>query len=277
MTTRSSVANSPASIRLARSTSWAAVRSGTLPISFRYIRTGSFVGAFRRSTSSCRCALASTSSPGTSMTSMPSPRRCSSTWERKSSTCSGVKSSTGTASRRSSEVTKPRSRPRAVICSFASSRPRSRATFVNAAAPSHRGEDDREVYGTERAVTRTDFAPPKRPDASRSEDGRTRLRVHVSPLAEPAELAVGGDELLEQPVVSLVGRRVHLLELLAEPRALAPQRELSEPGEHVVRVARDGVALERFERERAQRTPRVVVLGVRDARPNVAAGVDELP
>ena len=92
----SSVANSPASIRRARSTSWAAVSSGTLPISFRYIRTGSFVGAFRRSTSSSALvADASTSSPGTSMTSIPSPRRCSSTWVRNSSTCSGVKSSTG--------------------------------------------------------------------------------------------------------------------------------------------------------------------------------------
>ena len=51
------MANSPASIRRARSTSCAAVSSGTFPISFRYIRTGSFVGALRRSSSICRCAI----------------------------------------------------------------------------------------------------------------------------------------------------------------------------------------------------------------------------
>ena len=69
------VENSPASIRRARSTSCAALRSGTLPISFRYIRTGSLVGAFSRSTSMRTCVAASVSSPGTSMTSMPSARQ----------------------------------------------------------------------------------------------------------------------------------------------------------------------------------------------------------
>ncbi len=42
----SAVAASPSSIALARMTSCSAVNSGTLPISLRYIRTGSLVGAF---------------------------------------------------------------------------------------------------------------------------------------------------------------------------------------------------------------------------------------
>ena len=79
------------------------------------------------------------------MTSIPSPRRCSSTWVRNSSICSGVKSSTGTASSRSSEVTKPRSRPRAVIDSLASSNPRSRVTSVTTRLPAT-GSGLAEVY-----------------------------------------------------------------------------------------------------------------------------------
>ena len=68
----SSVQSSPASIRRARSTSCGALRSGTLPISFRYIRTGSLVGALSASTSMRICVTASVSSPGSSMISMPS-------------------------------------------------------------------------------------------------------------------------------------------------------------------------------------------------------------
>ena len=45
-------AASPSSIALARTTSCSAVRSGTLPISLRYMRTGSLVGALRASSSS---------------------------------------------------------------------------------------------------------------------------------------------------------------------------------------------------------------------------------
>jgi hypothetical protein len=41
METRRSAAAPPASIRIPRSTSWAAVSNGTVPISLRYIRTGS--------------------------------------------------------------------------------------------------------------------------------------------------------------------------------------------------------------------------------------------
>src|SRR6266542_4144545 len=40
--------SSPASMRMARSTSCAAVRSGTRPISLRYIRTGSYAGALEK-------------------------------------------------------------------------------------------------------------------------------------------------------------------------------------------------------------------------------------
>ena len=119
----SAVAISPASIRMAKSTSCAAVRRGTLPISLRYIRTGSLVGALRPSSSRDAVGAASSrSSPGTSITSMPCSRRCSSIWLRKSSTCSGLMSSTGRPSTRSSLVTKPRSRPLATISSLASSR-----------------------------------------------------------------------------------------------------------------------------------------------------------
>ena len=124
--TISSVENSPPSIRMARSTSCAAVSSGTFPISLRYIRTGSFVGAFRMSSSRGRriepaSGSGSRSSRPASTISMPSWRRCSSTCVRKSSTCSGVRSSTGRPSRSSSAVTKPRSRPRAATASRSSS------------------------------------------------------------------------------------------------------------------------------------------------------------
>jgi hypothetical protein len=71
----SSVQSSPASIRRARSTSCGAFRRGTFPISFRYIRTGSFVGALSASTSILICVTASVSSPGSSMISMPSVLR----------------------------------------------------------------------------------------------------------------------------------------------------------------------------------------------------------
>src|SRR5215204_1004758 len=47
----SAVAASPSSIALARMTSCSAVRSGTLPISLRYMRTGSLVGAYGASAS----------------------------------------------------------------------------------------------------------------------------------------------------------------------------------------------------------------------------------
>ena len=59
---------------------------------------------------------------------------------RKVGICSGVKSSTARPSRRSSEVTKPRSRARRTICSFASSRTSSRAASANAIPRSVLGE-----------------------------------------------------------------------------------------------------------------------------------------
>src|SRR5215212_6443429 len=255
---RSAVASSPTSIRRARSTSWAAVRSGTFPISLRYMRTGSFVGALSRSTSIWRCALASTSSPGTSMTSMPSPRRCSSTCVRNSSTCSGVNSSTGTASRRSSDVTNPRSRPRAVICSFASSSPRSRATSVTRSL---------RVAGRTGAVYEAETPVPTSTTA--------RVASRTALLAQPPELSVRLDQLLEQRVVAIVRLRVHLLQLLPQRRAPSLQREFLQPRPDVFRVLERRIAVERLERERGQRLDDAIVLRSRDRRGDVAARLHE--
>src|SRR5512132_268105 len=255
-TSYSSVANSPASIRLARSTSWAAVRRGTLPISFRYIRTGSFVGAFSRSTSRRAATPGSTrSSPGTSMTSIPSFRRCSSTWVRNSSTCSGVKSSTGTASSRSSEVTNPRSRPRAAIDSFASSRPRSRATSVNG-SPRMGDGGWPEVYETPPAAT---HGPQP------TSHGR------FVPLLQPTELAIGRDELPEQGVVLGVRGGIEPLEAPPEVRAPAAKRELLEPGPHVLGVLHRLVAVQWLQSEGGGRTGQLVVVGAGHGGPDVAA------
>src|SRR6266542_1616648 len=122
---RRSPASSPASMRMARSTSWAAVRSGTRPISLRYIRTGSKAGVLSSSSRRRRRAPSvsipsSLSSPGTSMTSMPSSLRTCSTWARNSSICSGVSCISGSPPSTSSDVTKPRSRPFAAMASVAS-------------------------------------------------------------------------------------------------------------------------------------------------------------
>jgi hypothetical protein len=63
------VAASPSSMALASVTSCSAVRSGTLPISLRYMRTGSFVGALRaRSSSRARRASRANSSASSSST-----------------------------------------------------------------------------------------------------------------------------------------------------------------------------------------------------------------
>src|SRR5207247_8344416 len=56
------------------------------------------------------------------------------------------------------------------------------------------------------------------------------------PLLQPAELAIGSDELPEQGVVLGVRRWVELLKAPPEVRAPATQRELLEPGPHVLGV-----------------------------------------
>src|SRR6266536_4409598 len=93
-------------------TSCSAVRSGTLPISFRYMRTGSLVGALRASSSSraeraSRANSSASSSSTISTTSMFSSWRC---W-RMLSICSADTSTGASASITSSLVRKPRSFP----------------------------------------------------------------------------------------------------------------------------------------------------------------------
>ena len=154
-----------------------------MPISFRYMRTGSFVGARSRSTSIRTWVAASVSSPGTSIVSMPTAVRCSWIWVRTSSICSGVKSSTGSDSSRSSEVTKPRSRPRATSCSLTSSRlGRSRSgSRAGTLIRTPGGCSPRRVQCTERVTTSTpapgggagaDRPPPRAPGRARRSRGR---------------------------------------------------------------------------------------------------------
>ena len=50
------------------------------------------------------------------------------------------------------------------------------------------------MYGTERAVTQTDFVPPKRLCRPMF---RRQLGVDVAALAQSAEIGVGRDEFLE--------------------------------------------------------------------------------
>ena len=60
--------------------------------------------------------------------------------------------------------------------------------------------------------------------------------VDVAPLAEPTELSVDRDQLLEQTVVVGIGRGVQFLESLTQRRALALQRELLQSRPHVLPV-----------------------------------------
>src|SRR3990170_1082495 len=249
------VENSPASIRRARSTSCGAVSSGTLPISFRYIRTGSFVGAFSRSSSraSAGAAASARSSPGTSMTSMPSVRRCSSTCVRKSSTCSGVRSSTGMPSRTSSEVTNPRSRPRAVIASLASSKPKSRTSVTGSPC----------LWGL----------APKVYEKQTSTDRLPRL-LRRRGLAESPQLPVERDQLLEQPVVlRIVGPQ--FLEPTAHVRAPPLQQQLLQPARDRFRVLACEIPFHGLHRELRKRTDELFVVGCGNERADVAARSDD--
>src|SRR5213593_3469463 len=249
------VDSSPDSIRRARSTSCAALSRGTLPISLRYMRTMSLVGARRRSTSIRTWVAASVSSPGTSMTSIPSVVRCSWICVRNSSTCSGVKSSTGTASSRSSEVTNPRSRPRATIASLTSSIPNG----SRAAAGSLTGGPSRcrarPAQCTERCGRRPEMDAPS------------------------SELPVDLRELSEQLLPSRIDGRVQLLQL--HPYLIAPrlEQELLEPCEHALDVVLRDVALERVDDERRDLAGELRI-GSPDDRPHVAVDVakgDEQP
>ena len=67
------------------------------------------------------------------------------------------------------------------------------------------------------------------------------------------QLAVGRDQPLEHLVVPRVRHRVHLLQLLAERGASTPQEELLQPRPDLLRVPREEVAVERFERQRRER------------------------
>src|SRR4029453_19053007 len=108
----SAVAASPSSIALARMTSCSAVRSGTLPISLRYMRTGSLVGALRAKSSSRaeRASRANSSASSSSTISTTSMFSSASTWYTLS-ICSAVRSTGASASITSSVVMKPRSFP----------------------------------------------------------------------------------------------------------------------------------------------------------------------
>ncbi len=129
----SSTICSPSSMALARTTSSSAVRRATLPISFRYIRTGSsipIISAERASNSSCvGSSRASASSlAGASPGTRGSARTSSSTTSTPSSTESSSRASGGATSsssaRRSSSSRASSSSDRRVCtpASFASSR-----------------------------------------------------------------------------------------------------------------------------------------------------------
>src|SRR6476646_7667022 len=251
------VESSPASIRRARSTSCAALRSGTLPISLRYIRTMSFVGARRRSTSIRTCVAASVSSPGTSMTSMPSVVRCSWIWVRNSSTCSGVKSSTGTASRRSSDVTNPRSRPRATICSFTSSIPNGSRAAAGSLTRFPSRSRARPPQCTERFARR----PGRGTTVARSR------KLAVQSLPDATQFAVHLGEFSEEVVPPRIDRGIELLQPHAHLIAPRLQQELVEPREHTVRILGGVVALERRDLTRESR------IRTGDDRRDVAVGV----
>src|SRR3954465_6064094 len=234
----SAVDSSPAWMRRARSTSCAALRSGTLRISWRYMRTGSLVGAGRRSASIRTCVAASVSSPGTSMTSTPSAVRCSCTCVRNSSTCSCVKSSTGTASRRSSEVTKPRSRPFATSCSLTSSRLSGSAS---------------------RAGTLT-----VRPGGYLSRPRQCTEAGSRGPLLQSTQRAVDLYQPTEQLVVVTIGRRVHPLELAADRIALRLEHERAEAIDDGLGVRGRRFALERFDDQRGDLRGTIDVVAAHD-------------
>src|SRR5215218_5544508 len=209
----SAVAPSPSSIALARMTSCSAVRSGTLPISLRYMRTGSLVGALSASSSSraeraSRANSSASSSSTISTTSMFSSCRCC----RMLSICSAETSTGASASMTSSLVRKPRSLPlvtRSRTSSICASLAIAIYPGTSRSVRTHAGAPQLQLRG---ALGETPVAPwPRLPQGSPSglegdelfEDLSVLVRpLHrVHPLQGPLELVddAGEAELLKPP------------------------------------------------------------------------------
>src|SRR5919109_2771959 len=231
----SAVAASPSSIALARMTSCSAVRSGTLPISLRYMRTGSLVGALRASSSSraeraSRANSSASSSSTISTTSMFSSCRCC----RMLSICSAETSTGASASMTSSLVRKPRSLPLAT---------RSRTSSICASLAIA-------IYpGTSRSV-RTHAGAPQL---------QLRGALGETPVASGPRLPQGspsgleGNELFED--LSVLVRPLHRVHTLQVPLELidrAGQAELLQPPEYLVSVRPVLLRRERLHRQAAQ-------------------------
>src|SRR5215216_2876546 len=215
----SAVAASPSSIALARMTSCSAVRSGTLPISLRYMRTGSLVGALRASSSSraeraSRANSSASSSSTISTTSMFSSCRCC----RMLSICSAETSTGARASMTSSLVRKPRSLPLAT---------RSRTSSICASLAIAI------CSGTSRSVRRQVGAPHTHLGGALGE-----IPVASGPrLPQGSPSGLEGDELFEDS--SVLVRPLHRVHTLQGPLELvddAGEAELLQPPEYLVSV-----------------------------------------
>src|SRR5215212_5289933 len=227
----SAVAASPSSIALARMTSCSAVRSGTLPISLRYMRTGSLVGALRASSSSrAERASRANSSASSSTTSMFSSCRCC----RMLSICSAETSTGARASMTSSLVRKPRSLPLAT---------RSRTSSICASLAIAI------CSGTSRSVRRQVGAP-------RSHLGGALGEIPVAsgprlPQGSPSGLE--GDELFEDcSVLVRPLHRVHTLQCPLEPVDDAGEPEVLQSPEYLVSVPPVFLGRERLHGQAAQ-------------------------
>src|SRR5215207_1638220 len=235
----SAVAASPSSIALARMTSCSAVRSGTLPISLRYMRTGSLVGALRASSSSraeraSRANSSASSSSTISTTSMFSSCRCC----RMLSICSAETSTGASASMTSSLVRKPRSLPLAT---------RSRTSSICASLAIAI------CSGTSRSVRRQVGAPHAHLRGALGE---------IPPVASGPRLPQGspsgleGDELFEDS--SVLVRPLHRVHTLQRPLELvddAGEAELLQPPEYLVSVPPVLLGRERLHGQAAQEAP----------------------
>src|SRR5512132_2164052 len=215
----SAVAASPSSIALARMTSCSAVRSGTLPISLRYMRTGSLVGALSASSSSraeraSRANSSASSSSTISTTSMFSSCRCC----RMLSICSAETSTGARTSMTSSLVRKPRSLPLAT---------RSRTSSICASLAIAI------CSGTSRSVRRQVGAPHTHLGGALGE-----IPVASGPrLPQGSPSGLEGDELFEDS--SVLVRPLHRVHTLQGPLELvddAGEAELLQPPEYLVSV-----------------------------------------
>ena len=167
----------------------------------------------------------------------------------------------GSATRRSSEVTNPRSRPRAVIASFASSKPRSRATSVNG-APCGRG------WWMEASVRSEAAGDPSSRSAAHAASRWRSLSRRSSP---SVAISCWKSSSYSASVVGSASGGVDGW----PPRgagARAPQPVLD-----VLRVASGGLAVQRLQGERRDRPHRLLVLRVADDGAHVPARVHEEP